>query len=877
MTHLHLCPFAPFEGLSSAAYIPASLSAPEVRQWHHFSAGLRARRRQRVSSLAASTVLFVLAFYSASSARVQGQAPGLAWRVNVGAQVFAVDAQTNVYANAGGTVITLTGAGATLSTNSICPVPGLAQRDASGNYYFAGQLDGTQDFGGITLVGGFTNSPGHQYQRGAPTCFLAKYGPGGNLATAVSFGLQGAPQTVTDAVLDPAGGCCVGYVAPVGGPGQWGFGAVSHIAPDGAYDWDWTFPNGADALKLGAVTPSSCCALLGNEGIVACFLLASPGTNTSSAEAVFPSDLAWHPLDWNSRPVVGQSNDVYAVGIAPDPAREVLRKFLLGPGEGSFAWDLNLTNDQCVLGSDNQGNLFLADGQGSLAKHDEDGTLLWSTTYGTGVIAMLVDSQNNRFLTFNDGSIGRLEDDPAAQAPAITAGPQAQTLFVGDSTTLAVTVSGTPALRYAWRLNATNLPGATANALALDGVTPAQAGSYSVVVSNAAGAVTSAPALVRVKSEEFYAGAQMLANGAYTFTAPPTLTIRSAFTNGSRYYTLDGTPPDFSSTRYTDPFQLTTSATVRAIGYSADFLSSEEADAVTATVPPQLTLAAGTAGGGSVALYPPGGTYAEGTAVLASASPAPGWAFISWLGDAAGGSTNTIITMNGNKTVQAVFGTTLSTTVAGQGGILLDPPGGLYPYGAVVRLTGVPETGNYFGAWGDAGTGSSNPLHFTVTNATPTVSSIFAALQAGQSALTVEINGPGQVTADPPANVYAASASVTLTAVPDAGHSFLSWSGDAYGNQNPLTLSMAQSRVVTASFLSRPVLQVGRPGEGMTSNGFSFTILSDPQLAWQVMVSTNLSDWTSLGTVTNVSGQMLFTDPAGKSARGRFYQARPGP
>ena len=59
--------------------------------------------------------------------RAHAKAPGLLWTTNIGARLFAVDPQTNVYANSGGTVIKLTGAGVPFQTNSICPRPGLAQ------------------------------------------------------------------------------------------------------------------------------------------------------------------------------------------------------------------------------------------------------------------------------------------------------------------------------------------------------------------------------------------------------------------------------------------------------------------------------------------------------------------------------------------------------------------------------------------------------------------------------------------------------------------------------------------------------------------------------------------------------------------------------
>ena len=89
--------------------------------------------------------------------------------------------------------------GSAAQTNAICPIPGFAQRDTSGNYYFAGSFDGTQNFGGITLVGGWTNcraplTPGYL------TCFLAKYASNGDLQWVKSFG-DAAGNAVSDLPL----------------------------------------------------------------------------------------------------------------------------------------------------------------------------------------------------------------------------------------------------------------------------------------------------------------------------------------------------------------------------------------------------------------------------------------------------------------------------------------------------------------------------------------------------------------------------------------------------------------------------------------------------------------------------------------------------
>src|SRR3990172_6933329 len=77
------------------------------------------------------------------AASVRAQAPPLLCSTNLGAQVFAVDEQTNVYAQAGGAVVKLSGSGVPLQTNVLSLLPGTARRDAAGNFYYAGVYPGT--------------------------------------------------------------------------------------------------------------------------------------------------------------------------------------------------------------------------------------------------------------------------------------------------------------------------------------------------------------------------------------------------------------------------------------------------------------------------------------------------------------------------------------------------------------------------------------------------------------------------------------------------------------------------------------------------------------------------------------------------------------
>jgi hypothetical protein len=64
---------------------------------------------------------------------------------------------------------------------------------------------------------------------------------------------------------------------------------------------------------------------------------------------------------------------------------------------------------------------------------------------------------------------------------------------------------------------------------------------------------------------------------------------------------------------------------------------------------------------------------------------------------------------------------------------------------------------------------------------------------------------------------------------------------------------------------------------GVTNGQGGFTLQSQPGLRFEILASTNLtlplSNWTSLGTLTNVTGAIPFLDPA-TNLNSRFYQAR---
>ena len=271
-------------------------------------------------------------------------------------------------------------------------------------------------------------------------------------------------------------------------------------------------------------------------------------------------------------------------------------------------------------------------------------------------------------------------------------------------------------------------------------------------------------------------------------------------------------------------------------------------------------------------MNPSAGAYlSNGTAVV-TATPAPGWTFLHWLGDAVGTNPVTSVAMNRNKCVQAVFGTALSNTIVGSGSVIRGPVSGLYPYGANVRLTAVPQAGNYFALWGNAASGTNNPAIFTVTNANPTVAAVFASLSGGTFALTVVPDGLGEVSASPRANRYGNGTNVLLTASPGAGQTFLGWSGNASGAQNPLPVLMNSSKIINASFSKRPLLMLPSCSEPSIVDGFQFRLIGEFGALYQVQKNDEWQGWTPLGVVTNVFGATQFTDPTATNRTWRAYR-----
>ena len=244
-------------------------------------------------------------------------------------------------------------------------------------------------------------------------------------------------------------------------------------------------------------------------------------------------------------------------------------------------------------------------------------------------------------------------------------------------------------------------------------------------------------------------------------------------------YTFTGWTGDASGT--TNPISVTMSG---AKSVTATFAIKTYALTVSAT-------------NGSVAKSPDQESYDSNAVVQLTATPATGYTFTGWTGDASGTTNPISVTMSGAKSVTATFAikTYALTVSATNGSVAKSPDQESYDSNAVVQLTATPATGYTFTGWSGAASGTTNPVTVTM-DAAKTVTATFA---INMYALTVNATN-GTVAKSPDAATYAHGTSVELTATPATGYTFTGWSGAASGTTNPVTVTMDAAKTVTATF-----------------------------------------------------------------------------
>ena len=255
----------------------------------------------------------------------------------------------------------------------------------------------------------------------------------------------------------------------------------------------------------------------------------------------------------------------------------------------------------------------------------------------------------------------------------------------------------------------------------------------------------------------------------------------------------------------------------------------------------RLTVGMAGNGSGSVASLPAGidcgqtcgADFDSGTRVELSATATAGSSvFTGWSGAGCTGTGSCAVTMDAAKSVTANFA--LKTyAVAGTanppaaGAVTCTP--NPVDHGGTVTCTATIGAGYGFSNWsGDCAGQSGTSCVLTNVVAPKSATANFVSLV--NYTLTAKKTGTGTVTSDPAgincgsvcSASFASGASVALTATPEAGYRFSSWSGCTSVSGAVCTATMSAAKTVTANFVALPkyTLTARKTGTG--------TVTSDP-------------------------------------------------
>jgi uncharacterized repeat protein (TIGR02543 family) len=217
-----------------------------------------------------------------------------------------------------------------------------------------------------------------------------------------------------------------------------------------------------------------------------------------------------------------------------------------------------------------------------------------------------------------------------------------------------------------------------------------------------------------------------------------------------------------------------------------------------------LTVNASPADKGSVTKSPNKATYDHNEAVELTAVPVAGWFFAGWSGDLTGTANPATVNVTKNMVITATFTQaftiTTSANPAGGGAVTLNPNKATYAPGEQVQVTAVANSGYSFTNWSGALSGT-NPTETVTVNGNL---NIVANFSAAQYTFTVTSDGNGSVAWTPQKPLYGEGETVTVTATPNNGYTFVGWTGDvppADNTDNPLELTITGNTSITAHFI----------------------------------------------------------------------------
>jgi uncharacterized repeat protein (TIGR02543 family) len=274
-----------------------------------------------------------------------------------------------------------------------------------------------------------------------------------------------------------------------------------------------------------------------------------------------------------------------------------------------------------------------------------------------------------------------------------------------------------------------------------------------------------------------------------------------------------------------------------------------------------------------------GGSFSSGSIVTTTATPATGYTFVNWTdnGTAVSTSSSYQFTLTGNRALVANFKVIPASQVAlvlssnpAAGGSTIGS--GSFTVGTSVTATATPNTGYTFTSWTENGTVVSNSAAYVFTlNANRTLVANFTAITFTLTVTAVN----GTVVKNPNQATYNSGSTVQLTATPNPGYTFASWSVDAIGSTNPLTVTMNANKNITANFTLNPAIGPGVVNLGLAGN---YNMLTKTGISTTGVTSIQGDLGVSPAAATAITGFGLIMDASGQFSRtpivtGKVYAA----
>ena len=263
------------------------------------------------------------------------------------------------------------------------------------------------------------------------------------------------------------------------------------------------------------------------------------------------------------------------------------------------------------------------------------------------------------------------------------------------------------------------------------------------------------------------------------------------------------------------------------------------------------------------------GSFNSGASVSVTATPGVGYTFTNWTEgtNIVSSSSNYTFTIIANRTLVANFTAIPPSQFAVN--LSSNPPtggtttgGGSFNSGASVSVTATPNVGYTFANWTEGLIVVSSGSNYTFTiSGNRTLVANFTAIVSTYTLNVTAVNGT--VVKNPDQPTYNTGVSVQLTATANSGYTFTSWSGDATGSVNPLTVVMNSNKNITANFtLNAPV----GPGDVVLGGAGNFEILTMSGISTTGVTSITGDIGVSPMAAIGITGFGLIMDTNGQSS-----------